>query len=56
MHFPSFLEDKLQKESEIIEISIESLKNMDYHTPCNYKTLFLLWYTRVDSRQIAIDW
>ena len=30
MLFPSFLEDILQKESKIIEILIESLKNMDF--------------------------
>ena len=30
MHFPSFLEDILQKESEIIETLIETLKNMDF--------------------------
>ena len=28
MHFPSFLEDILQKESEITEILTESLKNI----------------------------
>ena len=30
MHFPSFLEDILQKESEMIKIFIESPKNMDF--------------------------
>ena len=30
MHFPFFLEDILQKESEITEILTESLKNIDF--------------------------
>ena len=30
IHFPSFLEDIIRKESEIIEILTESLKNKDF--------------------------
>ena len=51
MHFPSFLEDILQKESEIIGILIESLKNMDFIILLAIiKHIFLLLYTPCNCR------
>ena len=51
MHFPSFLEDILQKESEIIGTLIKSLKNMDFIILLAIiKHIFLLWYTPCNYR------
>ena len=56
MLFPSFLEDILQKESEMIGILIESLKNMDFIILLAiikyifyYRTLFAIQFGKIPN-------